>query len=287
MFRNLYDRKRTARRWRWSAVVASLAAHAVLVGILVRGMEPALPAGSGLDTRDATFASAERGDTPVGGAAVAEARPGASEPGGWEVSGRAGRRPVALAGAGDENDRGEDGEGTLRVGAEDGRADRAEAEALRTARVAVPDTVLLGDTYSVRLQIDVPERDTAVRVWHASVAGSWFTLERQAPALQIPDSAATAVEWQWNLRAREPGAQRIGLLLEVVTGGEGTEPVRIAAVLQREVVVQARTVQRISRFVAGHWPWLGALALLPGVAWIAARIRSRRALERGGRAGPV
>lgn len=157
--------------------------------------------------------------------------------------------------------------------------------------IDAPDTMRLGERYEVRIVLPPPPvsaqssraaDDTAAArpprngispVRQAVLAGENLLVEPRTAAMQLADSAAASL-WSWMVTPTKPGRSRLAAEISVVHYRDGAERIARLRPAQKEVHVSASTVQKISRFFAAQWLWIGVLLLI-AVAW-------RRGRGRGG-----
>lgn len=100
----------------------------------------------------------------------------------------------------------------------------------------------------------------------AVLTGNGFTIttgqsEVQAVSLQEP------TQWRWNLRAIEPGPQRLTVTLSAVVKVEDEPVERVIQTFDRTVEVNADAVETVARFVMANWEFVFGSLILPFGAW--------------------
>ena len=108
-----------------------------------------------------------------------------------------------------------------------------------------------------------------------------------APAFEVtaltpvrqPVSRAMPTEWRWDVQANQTGTQTLHLTMNAVVTVEGERFPRSIAVLNREIVVEITTAQRLAGFVERNWQWLAGTIAIPLVVWY---WTSRRTTRGGG-----
>lgn len=126
----------------------------------------------------------------------------------------------------------------------------------------------------------------------AVLSGDGFQINPITPDT-LPVSKQETTQWRWDVRPQRGGALRLHVVLNAIVeiGGAGPRPYPLRTFSQTYVVDVPWREGAVATFFKDNWPWLWATVLLPGVALLWNRNRSRRraaarrALFRGEGAG--
>jgi hypothetical protein len=107
-------------------------------------------------------------------------------------------------------------------------------------------------------------------VMEVELVGESFDITSFSPARQLVDPDA---KWQFDIRARRHGAQRLILRIAMHVAGPDAASVMVAVpVLERVIEVEVDVPYSLRRFTSANWQWLAATILgLGGAvsAWLA------------------
>ncbi|MDQ1593149.1 MAG: hypothetical protein QOG71_3776 [Pyrinomonadaceae bacterium] len=115
-------------------------------------------------------------------------------------------------------------------------------------------------------------------VMEAQLAGAGFEIIPITPAEQ-PLSDSMPTEWEWQVKAKQEGTQRLHLTLTVVVLVEGKERRRKIDTFKKDILVEVTSGSRIAGFVYDNVGWIVTGLLFPlfgGLGWRMRQLLRRR-----------
>lgn len=122
------------------------------------------------------------------------------------------------------------------------------------------------------------------KVMEAQLAGAGFEIIPVTPAEQpVSDSAPT--EWEWQMKAKREGKQRLHLTLAAVVTVNGKERRRKLDTFKKDILVEVTSGSRIAAFFYDNMSWLVPVLVLPVLGGLSPRLW-RLIRRRGGQPQP-
>jgi hypothetical protein len=104
-----------------------------------------------------------------------------------------------------------------------------------------------------------------------------FTIEALAEGVQAVDPRWT--EWRWAVTPLRSGIHRLRLEIFVQLRLDDASTPRSVKVHDRDIVVHAAPLEKVTAFVKGNWQWLWATLLVPLVPWVLKKLRKKDSFE--------
>jgi len=101
----------------------------------------------------------------------------------------------------------------------------------------------------------------------ARLTGYGFQISSVTPEEQ-PVSIKHATEWQWNVRALEPGIQHLHLTINAIIDLKDDTKKRTIQTFDREIKVNVAVGKEILTFVKNNWQWFCTVLLIPLITFI-------------------
>jgi hypothetical protein len=112
----------------------------------------------------------------------------------------------------------------------------------------------------------------------ASLTGLDFDIQRTSDARQ-PVASTGVTMWGWSIEPTEPGTRSLHLTLSALIHVDGKEETYTVKTFDRTWTVVVPWPDRVTGFAGENWQWLWTAILLPLVAFVWRRLRTR---QRGG-----
>lgn len=94
----------------------------------------------------------------------------------------------------------------------------------------------------------------------AHLTGGGFEITAITPETQ-PVSTKTVTRWQWYVKAKDLGQQKLSLSLNALLSVNGKETTKSVRTFQRDISVQVESVTGAWAFVERYWIYLSAVAI--------------------------
>jgi hypothetical protein len=156
----------------------------------------------------------------------------------------------------------------------------------------VPSTMALAQSYEIKLllsasrsleelQKELPGKIEGAEIriapkMEARLTGQDFTISAVKPEIQGVSGQETT-EWEWEVRPLSSGAHQLHLTINVILFVNGVETPRSITTFDKKITVEVSLGQRVFSFIANNWQWLWTAVLIPVVAWLWKKKKTRQA----------
>jgi hypothetical protein len=113
----------------------------------------------------------------------------------------------------------------------------------------------------------------------ARLTGKGFEITAITPEEQLI-SARETTEWNWEVKAMKPGAQRLYLTLSAIVKFQGETKTRVIRTFEREMLVKVSIRKRVVAFVGKNWQWLWTALVVPVLGWLWKRRAAKKRAKR-------